>query len=219
PIDTLLFGPQEPDVSQGRSPDSSANYQWFADPTPGQSNPYEGTIIVASETLVPYGQSWSYNQDNQPLDSSWMTPSYNDNTWPAGPALLYVESSGLPGAKNTPLTLGARTYYFRTQFILDQNLSEITALALSTILDDGAILYLNGQEILRLGMPNSNVGHETLANRSVGNAEIEGPFEFDSSLLIQGTNTLAVEVHQTSSGSSDIVFGLRLDALTQTKDN
>jgi hypothetical protein len=219
PVDTVLFGPQTADISQGRSPDSSDTFEWFEDPTPGQSNPYEGTIIVASETLVPYEQAWSYNQENPPRDSRCMTPKYTANAWPGGQALLYVESSGLPRAKNTPLTLGARTYYFRTQFTLDQDPSEITAIALSTILDDGAILYLNGQEILRLGMPSSNVDHETLANRSVGNAEIEGPFEFDSSLLIQGTNTLAVEVHQTSNSSSDIVFGLRLDALTQTKDN
>jgi len=38
PIDTLLFGPQEPDVSQGRSPDSSDNTHWFTSPTPGRAN-------------------------------------------------------------------------------------------------------------------------------------------------------------------------------------
>jgi len=35
-------------------------------------------------------------------------------------------------------------------------------------------------------------------------------FKLDPGLLFQGTNLLAVEVHQCKSTSSDIVFGLRL---------
>ena len=38
PIDTVLFGPQTADISQGRSPDSSDMFEWFADPTPGRGN-------------------------------------------------------------------------------------------------------------------------------------------------------------------------------------
>ena len=162
---------------------------------------------------MTFEHTWSYNQDDQALDSSWVAPAYDDSTWPTGPALLYVEGSALPAAKNTPLTLGATTYYFRTRFTLDQDPSEIASIALYTIVDDGAVIYLNGQEILRIGVPAGNVTHNTFANNTVGNASIEGPFELDSAGLVQGTNTLAVEAHQTNSTSSDIVFGLQLDTI------
>ncbi|MCF7976397.1 MAG: lamin tail domain-containing protein [Phycisphaerae bacterium] len=215
--DSVLFGPQSPGISQGRSPNGSHVFKWFSDPTPGQSNPGDPLppeVIVEEHTLVPFEQIWSYNQDNQPLDSAWTSRTFNDSDWPAGPALLYVESSDLPGPKNTPLTLGASTYYFRTHFTLEQVPSRLYSLMLYSILDDGAIIYINGQEALRIGMPSGAVSHATYADRSVGNAAMEGPFELNPALLRQGDNCIAIEAHQTNSNSSDIVMGLQLDAIT-----
>jgi hypothetical protein len=37
-IDTVTFGPQQSDVSYGRSPDGSGTWRTFSTPTPGQSN-------------------------------------------------------------------------------------------------------------------------------------------------------------------------------------
>jgi hypothetical protein len=45
----------------------------------------------------------------------------------------------------------------------------------------------------------------------------EGPFNFDLTSLVNGTNWLAAEVHQRGSSSSDIVMGLTLDAVWQTR--
>ena len=90
-------------------------------------------------------------------------------------------------------------------------------MGIQTIIDDGAVIYLNGTEVLRINMPGGAVDHATRSSSSVGNAVLEGPFEISPSLLAQGTNTLAVEVHQTSAGSSDIVFGLELEAVTRTR--
>ncbi|MCX8107550.1 MAG: lamin tail domain-containing protein, partial [Verrucomicrobiae bacterium] len=42
---------------------------------------------------------------------------------------------------------------------------------------------------------------------------LTGPFIIPSTLLREGTNTLAAEVHQYSSTSADIVFAIRLDAV------
>jgi len=217
PIDTVLFGPQWPDISQGRSPDGSHNFKWFSVPTPGQANPGaapDPEVITEEQTLVPFDQTWSYNQDDQALDRTWTSPLYDDSPWPVGQSLLYVERSDLPAAKNTPLNLGARTYYFRTYFTLDQDPSLFLSLDLYGILDDGAIIYINGKEALRIGMPLGQVTHNTLADTSVGDASIEGPFELSPILLVEGDNCMAVEVHQASSGSSDIVLGLALHAIT-----
>ncbi|MCA9266562.1 MAG: lamin tail domain-containing protein, partial [Planctomycetales bacterium] len=78
-------------------------------------------------------------------------------------------------------------------------------------IDDGVVVYLNGIEVLRLGLPDGDIDYVTLANRGVGNAHVEGPFTVPRELLRDGDNVIAAEVHQLSSASADVVFGLTLD--------
>ena len=174
---------------------------------------------TTNETLVSMTDTWSYEQTDTDLPEGWITPSYNDASWPVGAALLYIESDGLPAPKNTPLSINPIvTYYFRTHFTLDADPAVDTiTLEMNTVIDDGAVFYLNGQEVYRLGMPVGLIEHETLTDRSVGNAVLEGPFVIPSTALVQGDNTISVEVHQASNNSSDIVFGLSLSAeITKT---
>ncbi|NIP93806.1 MAG: hypothetical protein GWO24_10245, partial [Akkermansiaceae bacterium] len=52
--------------------------------------------------------------------------------------------------------------------------------------------------------------YTTNASRTVGDArEEEGIVTSSSPNLVNGTNVLAVEVHQTGANSSDTVFGAR----------
>ena len=89
-------------------------------------------------------------------------------------------------------------------------------LRMRSVVDDGAVFYLNGTEVHRLRMDDP-VGHGTFADDNVGDANYEGPFDLSASGLIVGENVLAVEVHQDDAGSSDIVFGLELDAVETTQ--
>jgi hypothetical protein len=47
PIDTYVFGPQQTDISLGRSPDGSDNWVYFDDPTPGSAN--HTSVVVDSQ--------------------------------------------------------------------------------------------------------------------------------------------------------------------------
>ena len=210
-IDKVLYGPQTTDVSQGRSPDGANTFEFFEIPTPHVANPSGATITVTN--LIAIDGVWSYEQSNTDLGTAWRAVDYNDSLWPAGAALLYVESSALPAPKNTPLTLGPRTYYFRTHFTLDVDPNDVMEFKLSTVIDDGAVFYINGDEAFRLGIDEGTVvQHSTLADRTVDNATYEGPFIIPSNYFNQGDNVIAVEVHQCSAGSKDIVFGLELNA-------
>jgi hypothetical protein len=163
------------------------------------------------QQVIAIDDTWRYYQSGAP-GGSWSDPGYNDAAWPSGQALLYVENSALPAPKNTPLSLGQITYYFRTTFTYTGRVAGAT-LELNTVIDDGMVLYLNGQEIYRLGMDPGAVEHDTLAGRVVGEAEYEGPFTLSGAALQPGVNVLAAEVHQRTTGSSDIVFGLALDVI------
>ena len=84
-----------------------------------------------------------------------------------------------------------------------------------TYLDDGAVIYLNGTEAGRVRMPSGNVTARTAANSSVDNFSREA-LSLPGTSLVQGTNVLAVEVHQSSATSADVAWGLELNAVRST---
>lgn len=172
-----------------------------------------GNRANAPVSLKPMTAQWRYLQ-RFPGDG-WAGPSFADGTWPEGKALLYVETAALPEEKNTPLTLGQRAYYFRSRFQFDGN-PEGATLDFATIIDDGAVFYLNGEELFRRGMPEGPIAPDTLANVVVGDAVLEAFPGIAAKGLRRGENVLAVEVHQTSDGSSDIVFGAAVDLRSLT---
>ena len=218
PVDSVFYASQQTDISQGRSPNGTGWFNFFVNPNPGFSNP--GPTVV-TETLHPIvvTSDWRYNQGGVDLGTAWRGGSFPaESTWSHGPGALYVEESAIPVAKSTPLTLGRMTYYFRSHFTLPGDLSQ-AVVTMNTILDDGAVIYLNGREFTRIRIdPTVTVDYNTPAT-AVGNAVWDGAINVPTSFLAPGDNVIAVEVHQNSSGSSDIVFGLTLDmTVTTTMD-
>jgi len=167
------------------------------------------------QSLIAMTDVWRYNTNAAFNDPSWTAPGYNDASWSSGPALLYNEGAALPAPKNTLLALGRTTYYFRTRFNLSGSPAG-ASLKIFTVLDDGAVFYLNGQEIFRQGMLDGPVNYSTLASPGVGDATLTGPFIVPGSALLGGDNVLAVEVHQSGTTSSDIVFGMTLETTYDT---
>ena len=105
------------------------------------------------------------------------------------------------------------TTYFRRSFVLT-NASRFTNLVARILRDDGAVVYLNGTEVFRSNMPEGPVANTTLAASTVNTGPDEGitffPSNVPPALLVNGTNLIAVEVHQILANSSDISFDLEL---------
>ncbi len=169
---------------------------------------------ASAAQLMPITQSWRYTTNN--LDSvAWQATNYDESSWSGpSPALLYVESAALPAPKSTLLPDRGDgnpwvTYYFRSIFNVTDP-GQIVSLTFSNLIDDGAIFYLNGVEIQRVGVDATNVTYSSFANRTVGDATTFDLFSVSGPLLtnlVAGDNVVAVEVHQVNAGSSDIVFG------------
>jgi hypothetical protein len=166
-----------------------------------------GTNVVQ---LISLTNTWHFNQRDDLSLVPWNKLNFDDSAWPSGPGALIVENSPLPVPKSTPLTLGRWTYYFRSPF----QLTSTQSLALTALLaiDDGAVIYLNGEEAYRVGMPTGDVSYITPATRTIGNAILEGPVSLPVTNLLIGKNMIAVEVHQSAIDSSDVVFDLSLSA-------
>ena len=183
------------------------------------------TVLPAiSFALVSLTNQWKYDQSGNDLGSAWKETNYNDAAWASGRGVLALETlAAVTTLTNTVLALsnGASqrilTYYFRTRFVCTNNPATVY-LSASNLVDDGAVVYLNGVEVYRLNMPSGPVNSSSLAASSVTGAG-EGVFVksvFSSAPLAQGTNVLAVEVHQVDAASSDVVFGLALRAESRT---
>ena len=108
---------------------------------------------------------------------------------------------------------GAVTYYFRRSFTV-VDVSRFAGLQMGIVRDDGAVVYVNGVEVHRSNLPTGNLLPSTRATANVaGTAEgLWTEFDLPVSLLTNGRNTIAVEVHQNSLASTDLSFDLRLTA-------
>lgn len=175
------------------------------------------TVTVGVDFLVSLTSPWKYliTNANTEIHESYASPSFNDSAW-RGPSnsLFYVEGSALPAPKSTPLSLQASgnyvyTFYFRTALVSPIEITNLM-MNLRHVIDDGLVLYLNGQEIFRFNMaPGSTTPTTEALAPAIGNATLVGPVSIPVNLLA-GTNVLAAEVHQNGTDSSDVVFGIEL---------
>jgi len=185
-------------------------------PPPLQPEP---TTFSPTNTLLNFTNTWRYRADGVDLGSSWSTPEFEDSDWQVGAAMFYAPVSALtyPVPKNTfvPATnsSGTRilTFYFRTQFMFAGDTNGLR-LGINGVIDDGAVFYLNGVDVLRVNMPTTNITYNTLATVNVNIPGITGPFMIPTDNLRLGLNTLAVEVHQVAASSSD--FNLAAEILS-----
>jgi hypothetical protein len=177
---------------------------------PQYSRPAQFTNV----TLIGMVSDWKYNASGVDLGSEWKETAYNDGSWSSGAALFYNETSALPAAKNTQLSLGPITFYFRRTFTLTNDPAGIT-FTLRTIVDDGAVVYVNGAEAYRVGLRTGPVAYTNLAT-TVANATLSGLQNITLTNLIAGENVVAVEVHQSAANSDDMAFGLELNAKIPT---
>jgi len=182
--------------------------------------PEPGTPAEVSEVkLVEYGDSWLYNESGDDPGNDWAATTYSTGgDWANGGSPLGYEPDTPPVSIATALTNPSThspyviTYYFQHEFSLTSaQLDELTELRLTHLFDDGAVVYLNGQEVLRHEMPTGTITASTTATTGADASEIKGVV-IDSSALVAGTNRISVSVHQVSNTSSDILFGLELEA-------
>ena len=78
--------------------------------------------------------------------------------------------------------------------------------------DDGAIIYLNGIEVVRSNMPKGIIKNTSFSSETVSKKKekIFYIYSINKDLLILGENILAVEIHQSKVTSSDLSFDLKL---------
>ena len=165
---------------------------------------------------LPQDATWRFFQTGFPEEidfTRWFEEDYDETGWGTGVAELGFDSAA--NSETTLLTRGRITYYFRTTFMVTQaQLDLANQLQLNLVRDDGAVIYINGNEVRRDNMPTGRIDDTTLAERAVAGTDesrVITTNHLSSQLLTVGENLIAVEIHQNSSGSSDVSFSLGID--------
>ncbi len=227
-IDAINYGPQQTDVSQGRSPDGSETLADFTQPSDGGPNPGLGGVISVTnvtQTIEPLLEvttsAWRFDSSGIDYGTGWRLPGFDDSGWNSGFGLFgrettpqvypYPFQTAIPAPSQSG---GHITVYYRTHFSWTEALAEFQLIATNYV-DDGAVFYLNGVEVGRLRVSADPVLYASTAS----NQDNEGAPErlvFPTNSLVRGDNVIGAEVHQANSGSSDDVFGVSLAAIQFT---
>ncbi len=190
--------------------------------TPGVPAQFDVTQLVSLSSA-----QWRYNATGAGLDSTWPNTPHTAGTdgWSSttGAGLFGYETTpdALPDVIRTPIAdpedVSRVSYYFETDFTFGGG--DNSELLLRYVIDDGAVFYLNGQEVLRTNMPGGPITSNTSALSAASNATSVGPVVISAEALVVGTNRLSVEVHQAhgiTNPSNDLVFGAELVSRVQT---
>ena len=201
----------EPDfalsMEAGRDGSSYAVYYTLDGSDPRQN------IEIQTETAVAAGSVWSFLDDGSNQGTAWIEPDFDDSAWDSGPAKLGYGN----GNEATVVDYGGDssdkhiTTYFRREFEVTEPES-VTQLVIDLLHDDGAAVYLNGHEIVRANLPEEGFDYLTFADlRPTAEEDYFVRFETTGAHLVDGTNVLAVEIHQHSPSSSDLGFDMELE--------
>ena len=106
-----------------------------------------GGTVPPAEGIINTADSWKYMDNGSNQGTAWRASSFDDNSWSSGISPLgFGTIDGVP--INTVISSGDITYYFRKTFNYSHSGNE-TQFILSLMVDDGAVIYLNGNEIFR----------------------------------------------------------------------
>ncbi len=126
----------------------------------------------AGDSLITNHASWKFLDNGTNQGTDWSATGFNDVSWASGNTILGY-GDGNTDLPNHQVGYGGSTQnrfittYFRKSFNV-VNPANYSSLDLSLICDDGAVVYLNGTEIYRQGMPVGAITSSTLATASVG---------------------------------------------------
>ena len=163
------------------------------------------TTLVASS-----GSGWKYFTQGSEPAGTWNTTAFDDSAWTTAIAPIGYGETGM----NTNLaTAVTTTMYFRKSFNVT-NAATITGLQLELMHDDGALVFLNGSEVARAGMPYppTAITFATTATGAVDDSRGETAYHFirlDPTKLVEGANVLAIQIHQAAAPPT---IDMRIDA-------
>jgi len=167
----------------------------------------KGEVLGGQEflSLIKEGDTWDYWPGNRDVPAGWNQLGFTPVGWSQGPSGFGF------GDGDDATVVNESSIFIRTEFQLTQaDIDSFAQLFVHVDFDDGFVAYLNGVEIDRNNMTGllpeysdfADAMHEAelYTGASIGGKEIADLHN----LLVVGSNVFAAQVHNVSSGSSDL---------------
>lgn len=189
---------------------------------------YFKSAAAGDATLVARASGgWRYRETRNDPPSTWKTAGFDDSsaaatewlpcTLPAGfgvSGVTYGTTAGY-GSSSSDKT---RTYYFRKKFTVADP-TQVATLTFNVRRDDGVVLWLNDDPSPTAVSADGTFSAPYLYTSLAPNSNNTGTwltFQIPVSKLVAGENTIAIELHQTSITSSDLLLDCELLATWKT---
>ncbi|MAZ64842.1 MAG: hypothetical protein CMG51_00730, partial [Candidatus Marinimicrobia bacterium] len=160
------------------------------------------------ETIIDWGDNWNYFLGDSPPPNNWNQQNFNDASWASGP-------SGFGYGDNDDATeiSPVISLYVRRDFTISA-IESVLKILLHVDYDDAFVAYINGSEIARANIgspgvpPPYNQGADSWLEAEIYQGGEPNEYLIDpvESLLENGTNVLAIQVHNFNLESSDLTL-------------
>jgi len=174
------------------------------------------TLPEGNKPIIAKGADWKYLAGSNPA-RGWTHINYNDDKWKTSAAGFGYNDDDI----TTTLSAMRNHYsvvYLRKSFDLSEP-NEIAELGLTVKYDDAFIAYLNGREILRVGVSRGSGSRASgIVKHEAGSWEY---FRIDNhtTFLQKGTNVLAIEGHNEKTNNNDFCLHPYLIAVHNGKSD
>ncbi|WP_343955975.1 GH92 family glycosyl hydrolase [Yaniella flava] len=221
PVATQDEDPENPEDPATQLP-TRPTPQAPTEPTIPEAPDLEGTELITEETQWRYSDTGDDPAEGLDSKTAWTAEDFDDSEWSTGSDSFGAKRGEIAdlGGGYTPATLvdqykedttdNKEAFFFRTTVELDDELLErVESLSGRLAYDDAARVYVNGEQVagFRDGRIDAAETNMVYAGDNESNPSVD-TFSVDAEVLRSGTNTIAVQVHNTNAGSSDIFMKL-----------
>jgi len=221
---TVIVPETATDVVYTLGPDIPNRTDWRDDLDPrlpgGDVNPKARRLPIVHTTrptaFLETGAVWKYLDDGSDQGAAWRESGFDDSKWKSGPSQLGYgendENTVVGFIDVNPQRHGtqhnATTYFRKIVDIPDP--AAFSFFQADILYDDAYVIYVNGQEVARHPSLPENPAFDAYTRVDVSRENALRTLSIPAAAFKSGANTIAVEIHQVFSVSSDISFDLTL---------
>ena len=172
-----------------------------------------GGAAASPLALLPFGSNWTWAADNGAIPPNWKTAGFSGQVGPA-------ELGWGDGDEATVIDNAPMTHYFQTQVQIPTD-PGLKALKVNLKRDDGAVVYLDGLEVMRSNIAPGPVDATTRAAGYVWGTDEKAVYSRIVPLaagIAVGTHRISAELHQQGAGNGDATFDLSVEPITASTD-
>jgi hypothetical protein len=172
-----------------------------------------GGAAPAGATLIASNSTWSYFKGTGEASSpttAWRALGFNDTGWLSGAGTIGYGESFISTPLNDMLN-NYTTVFLRKKFLVT-NAAVVGGLTLHARYDDGFKVWINGVNVANVNISTAEVPYNGTATAGSREAYTYDAFNLPApqGYLVTGTNIIAIQAANASSGSSDFFFDAQL---------